>query len=79
MKDNEFDMEYEVSKVYDYVTGSRLSKPTYWADTVIEVHNDHLYEMNKILLGDLAEDIETIFGDGRGNMKDVIEFIKDYI
>ena len=34
-----------VSKVYDHITGGKMSKPNYDADTVIAVYEDHVQDL----------------------------------
>jgi hypothetical protein len=55
----------EVSKVYDDITGGRLSKPLYKAETVLAEYYAKLSEdyISKDDLGDLVEDIEVAIAD----------------
>ena len=54
----------QIPKVYCHVTGDTLSKPMYYADSVIKCADDHLNDQienaNKELIKEISEEVESI-------------------
>lgn len=71
----------QVPKVYDEVTGGLLSKPNYYAHSVIEAHNNYLEKLDFDKVVTFAEDIMELAPKLRGvDFKDeVIKMAKEYI
>lgn len=81
LSDYHFMLE-QVPKVYDEVTGGRLSKPNYCAHSVIEAHNDYLERLDFDKVVTFSEDIMQ-FAEKCSTLREfkeeVVKMAKEYI